>query len=150
MLEKIKNLKSKNMHCEMIAKQLIQIKEKIIVVNALENGEIRVYELIGGSLNIQQLTTGFDVPDNVSLVSKIIVNELWKEKGLFIHKILCKNGYENLAETMIYQVLDFAEFHNQYQTVGISDREYERWFPYAKNALKNFNRENRTYVYYTR
>ncbi len=90
MLEKIKNLKSKNMHCERIAKQLIQIKEKIIVVNALENGEIRVYELIGGSLNIQQLTTGFDVPDNVSLVSKIIVNELWKEKGLFIHKILCK------------------------------------------------------------
>lgn len=30
-----------------IAKQLIQIKEKFIVVNALKNGEIRIYENIG-------------------------------------------------------------------------------------------------------
>lgn len=72
-----------------------------------------------------------------------------RREGIFIHKILCENGYEKLAESMIYQVLDFAEFHNQYQAVGISDREYERWLPYAKNALKNFYRENRTYIYHT-
>lgn len=62
-----------------VAKRSIQ--KKFIVVNALENGKIRIYEHIGGSLNIQQLLTGFEVPKNVLLVSKIIANELWKARG---------------------------------------------------------------------
>lgn len=124
----------------------IKTEEKFIVVDNLENGELRIYEHINGSLNVQQLLSGYGKIDNCVLVAKIIINELWKEKGIFIHKIFCEHGYEELLiGPMIIQVLRFCQFYDGYQAVGISDREYETWFPYAKEPLTWFMKENRVY-----
>ncbi|MEH2941311.1 hypothetical protein VSQ32_00165 [Lachnospiraceae bacterium KK002] len=146
MLERIQ---LNNMQLMRIKSHPVKVKteEKFIIVDDLENGELRLYEQIGASLNALQLLTGYGEPDNAVLVAKIIINELWKEKGIFIHRIFCEYGYKYLAEPMVYQVLDFAEFYNDYQAVGISDREYETWFPYAKEVLGDFQKSNRIYVY---
>lgn len=148
MLEVIGKFQTNNMQLMRIGQYPFQTEESFIVMDNLENGELRVYEHIKGSLNIQQLLTGFEVPGNAVWVAKITINELWKEKGVFIHKISCEHGFEYLAEPMVYQVLDYIEFYYEYQAVGISDREYHSWLPYAGKALDNFKRENRVYVFY--
>lgn len=148
MLEVIGKFQTNSMQLMRIEQYPFQTEESFIVMDNLENGELSIYEHIKGPLNIQQLLTGFGTPDNVALVAKITINELWKEKGIFIHRIFCEYGYKYLAEPMVYQVLDFAEFYNDYQAVGISDREYHSWLPCAGKALDNFKRENRVYVFY--
>jgi hypothetical protein len=148
MLEVIGKFQTNNMQLMRIEEYPFQTEENFIVMDNLENGELSIYEHIKGPLNIQQLLTGFRTPDNVALVAKITINELWKENAIFIHKISCEHGFEYLAEPMLYQVLDYIEFYYEYQAVGISDREYHSWLPYAGKALDNFKRENRVYVFY--
>lgn len=119
----------------------------IIIIDNLEVGTLRLYEYIGGSLQIQQLIYGNCNDKNVILVAEAVINSHWKDEGVFIHKIFCEDGYEHLAEPIIYQILHFADFYEIYQSVGILEREYSLWFPYAREALADFQKINRVYEY---
>lgn len=134
--------------------QYMRIKEHplivngdIIIIDNLESGTLRLYDYFGESLHIQQLIYGNCDHANVALVAEAIINSHWKEEGVFIHKIFCEDGYKYLVQPMIYQILHFANFYEIYQSIGMLDREYELWFPYAKEALADFQKMNRVYEY---
>ena len=131
-----------------ISKHPIDIGDNLIIYDDLENRALRIYEQIGGPVTIQQLATQYTIVNNVVPLVEVVINSIWKEDEVFIHKISFNYGYENLVEPVINQVLHFADFYSQYESVAISDREYERLIPYAKDALANFQKMNRTYVYY--
>lgn len=131
-----------------ISKHPIDISDNLIIYDDLEHGTLRIYEQIGGPVTIQQLAAQFTTVNNVVPIAEIVVNSIWKEEEVFIHKISFNYGYENLVEPIINQVLHFAGFYSQYESVAISDREYERLIPYAKGVLKDFQKINRTYVFY--
>lgn len=122
--------------------------ENLIVYDDLEHGALRIYEQIGGPVTVQQLESQFTTINNAVLLAEVVINSNWKDEGVFIHKILCEYGHENLVEPMINQVLHFANYYSQYDSVAITDREYEKWFPHAKDALKDFQKINRVYECY--
>ncbi len=136
------------MQLKRIVEHPIQIKESFIINDNLESGTLRVYEPTGGSLNIQQLYTGYDNVKGAVLVAESIINDIFneeKEKGIFVHKIICEYGYEYLAQHMIEQVLHFARFYKGHSLVRISDREYEKWFSYSQKTFAGFEKINRVY-----
>ena len=122
--------------------------ENLIVYDDLERGALRIYEKTGdGPITIQQFVSESMNIKNAVPIAQIIISSLWKDEGVFIHKVLCEFGYENLVEPMINQVLNYATFYNQFEVVGISDREHERWF-FHTPILKNFQKNNRVYEYW--
>lgn len=125
----------------------INIKENLIVFDNLEAGTLRIYEQMDGPVNVQQLFTRYNSVKNAVLIAEIVINSNWRNEGVFIHKISCEHGYENLVNPMIEHILNFADFYDCYNTIGISDREYEKWFPIAKETLSKFQKINRTYEY---
>lgn len=129
-----------------IAEHPIQINDSLIILDDLEAGTLRIYEYLGGPLNIQQLFSKFGGNKNITLVAEGVINSLWRNDGIFIHKISYGNGYEFLAEPVLSQILHFAGFYN-YRTVGISDREYENLSPDAGEILSDFKKSNRVYEY---
>ena len=130
-----------------ISKHPIDIGDNLIIYDDLEHGTLRIYEQIGGPVTIQPLAAQFTTVNNVVPLVEVVINSIWKEEEVFIHKISFNYGYENLVEPVINQVLHFAGFYSQYEAVAISDKEYERLIPYAKDALANFQKINRTYVF---
>lgn len=130
-----------------IAEYPINIKENLIVFDNLEAGTLRIYEPMDGPVIVQQLFTRYNSIKNAVLIAEIVINSNWKSEGVFIHKISCEHGYENLVNPMIEHILHFADFYDFYNAIGISDREYEKWVPYAKETLSNFQKINRTYEY---
>ena len=86
---------------------------------------------------------------NAVLLAEVIVNSNWKDEGVFIWKISCEYGHEdNLVQPMIDQVLHFANFYEKFESVAITDREFEKWFSHAKDVLSNFQKINRVYECY--
>lgn len=137
-----------NMQFMRIQEHPIQINDNLIVIDNLEGGRIRLYEQTGGPVNIQQLIYGSDSScKNAVMVAEIIINDSWQGENVFIHKISCEYGYEQLITPMIDQVLHFAYFYGNYESVMISDMEFEKWMPYAKEALADFQKVNRVYEY---
>lgn len=137
-----------NMQFMRIQEHPIQIKDSLIVIDNLEGGRIRLYEQTGGPVNIQQLICGNEERcKNAMLVAEIIINDSWQGENVFIHKISCEYGYEQLITPMIDQVLHFAYFYGGYESVMISDTEFEKWMPHAKDVLIDFQRVNRVYEY---
>lgn len=122
--------------------------ENIIVFDDLEHGRLSIYEQIGGPVTVQQLVSQFTVINNAALLAEVTINSNWKEDGVFIWKISCEYGHENLVESMVKQVLHFAGYYSQFESVAITDREFEKWFPYAKSVFSNFQKINRVYEYY--
>lgn len=147
MIDGTNGLLMDSMQLMRIEEHPIEIDEKLIVIDNLEAGTLRLYEYTNGSLNIQQLFSGNGNIKGAVLVAEIIINALWKDEGIFIHKILCNYGYEKLVNPMINQILHFCDFYDCYNSVGISDREFEKWFPYAKETLSKFLKINRVYEY---
>ena len=123
----------------------LQVTDSLIIIDNLEAGTLRLYEHTEGPLYIQQLIYGNCTYKNVALVAEVIINSNWKDEGVFIHRISCEDGYEYLIEPMIYQVLRFADFYDNYQSVAILEREYDQWYPHAKEALADFQKVNRVY-----
>lgn len=120
----------------------------LLVYDDLEHGTLRIYES-EGPVCIQQLFTRYMTITNAVLIAEIIINENWKgEEGVFIHKINCEPGYEELVTPMIEQVKDFGYFYSQFDSVGISDLQYEKWLLYAEDILKDFQKVNRVYEYW--
>ena len=132
-----------------ITEHPIDINDNLLVFDDLEHGTLRIYEQIcDGPITVQQLTSQFSEIKNAVQLAEVTVNSIWKKEELFIWKISCDYGHENLIEAIVNQVLHFARFYNQYESVAISDREYERLFPYAKDVLKDFQKVNRKYEYF--
>lgn len=130
-----------------ITKHPIPIKENLIINDNLEAGALRIYEPSGGAVSIQQLFSNYQSIHNAVPVAEITINSLWKDNGVFIHSISCEQGYENLIPPMICQVLHFSKFYDRFCLVGMSEAEYEKWMPYAKETLSNFRKHNRVYEY---
>lgn len=131
-----------------ISEHSIDINDNLIIYDDLEHGTLRIYEQTGnGPVTVQQLASESMNIKNAVPIAQIIISSLWKDEGVFIHKVLCEFGYENLVEPMINQVLNYATFYNQFEVIGILDREYERWFSYAP-ILKGFQKNNRVYEYW--
>lgn len=124
----------------------MQIDESLIIIDNLEAGTLRLYEHIDGPLYIQQLIYGNCNYKNVVQVAEAIINSNWKDEGVYIHRIFCEAGYECLVQPMLYQIIRYTDFYN-YQSIAMLDREYEHWFPYAKDALADFHKINRVYEY---
>lgn len=139
---------SLNLQSKRIAEHPIQINnDGLIVFDDLETGRLRIYEYISGPIIIQQLIPRYNNCKNAVLLAEANINDkLWKENGVFIHKITYEDGYEFLAEPVLFQILHFAGFYN-YRTVGISDREYENLSPDAGEILSDFKKSNRVYEY---
>ena len=122
--------------------------ENLIIYDNLEHGRLSIYEQIGGPVTVQQFESQFTTINNAALLAEIIINSNWKEESVFIHQISCNYGYENLVEPMINQVLHFAGYYSQFESVSITNREFEKWFSHAKDVLTNFQKINRVYEYY--
>lgn len=122
--------------------------ENLIVYDDLEHGRLSIYEQIGGPVTVQQFESQFTVINNAALLAEVVINSNWKEDSVFIHQISCNYWYENLVEPMINQVLHFAGYYSQFESVAITDREFEKWFPYAKDVLSNFQKVNQVYECY--
>lgn len=137
-----------SMHLMRISKHSIDMVDNLIIYDDLEHGTLRIYEQIGGPVTVQQFAEQFAIIKNAVPLVEVVVNSIWKKEEVFIHTISFNYGYENLVEPVINQILHFAGFYSQYDSVAISDREYERLIPYAKDALKDFQRINRTYVFH--
>lgn len=146
MINGANGLKADCMQMRRIDGHPIPISGNLIITDDLEAGTIRIYEQTGGPVHIQQLFTGYGTIRNTVLVAEAVINSLWKEKGVFIHRMFCEDGYESLIQPMMYQILHFADFYG-YESVGISDREYDRCLPYSKKVFAGFEKVNRVYEY---
>ena len=138
------------MQLNRIFKHPLQINENFIINDNLESGTIRIYEPTGGSLNIQQLYTGYGNVKGAVLVAESIINDIFngeEEKGIFVHKIICEYGYEFLIQPIIEQILYFAGFYESHSLVRILDRDYEKLYPYAPKVFAGFQKMNRVYEY---
>lgn len=126
----------------------LQINDNLIVIDNLEGGRLRLYEHTDGPLYIQPLIYGNEEScKNAVMVAEIIINDSWREDNVFVHKIFCEHGYEQLITPMIDQVFHFAYFYGGYESVMISDREFEKWMPFAKDVFSDFRKVNRVYEY---
>lgn len=122
-----------------------ETEESLIVSDNLEAGKLRIFEYISGSLNIQQLLWSNDY-ENAVCVAEMIINEDWKENGVFIHKIICNYGYKYLMVPMLNQVLHFSEYYCIRKPIKISKVEYEKCLPYAQKILSDFQCGNNNYI----
>ena len=144
-------MEDNSMQLMRISKHPIDISDNLdnlIIYDDLEHGALRIYEQIEGPVTVQQLAAQFVTIRNAAPLVEVVVTSIWKEEEVFIHEISFNYGYENLVEPVINQILHFAGFYSQYESVAISDREYERLIPYAKDVLAKFKKINRTYVFY--
>lgn len=118
----------------------------LFIIDNLENGAIKIYETIDCSLPIcmSDFRKNNGTPENTRLVADAVINVGSREEGVFIYKVSCIQGYETMIEPLIYQILHFADFYG-HESVEILDREYDRWFHFAKEALAGFKRIGRVY-----
>lgn len=130
-----------------ISEYPIKIEENLIVYDNLEAGTLRIYEPLDGPVIVQQLFTRYNSIRNAVLVAEIVINSNWKSEGVFIHRIFCEHGYEYLVNPMVEHILHFADFYDYFNAIGISDTEFKKWLPFAKDTLSKFQKINRTYEY---
>lgn len=124
-----------------------QSDETLVVFDNLEVGSLKLYEPLNGSVMIQEILANQKIVGNAVLIAEAVINSSWKDNGVYIHKIFYEYGHENLVHPMLEQIIHFAGFYDCYQSVGISELEYEKCLPYAKDALANLKKENRVYEY---
>ena len=98
-----------------------------------------------GAVTIQQILAYRNNIKNAVQIAEAVINSSWRDEGVYIHKIFCEYGHESLIQPMIDQILHFAGYYNCYHSVGISELEYNKCLPYAKESLANFEKINRVY-----
>lgn len=126
----------------------IQIKEPVLVLDELESGTLWIYEQLDGPVNILQAISHYNNVANAVLVAEAVINSGWREESVFIHKIFCEHGHEeSVIQPIIDQILHFADFYDCYQSVGISELEYNKCLPFAKDSLADFEKISRVYEY---
>lgn len=145
MTDKVNGILVCNDQVQRIIEHPVETNENLIVVDNLEAGKIRLFEYISGPLNIQQLLWNNNYK-NAVLIAQTIINEDWKEKGIFIHKVFTEYGHEYLISPMLNQILHFSEFYCIREPIKISKTEYEKCFPYAQEALSDFLRGDNNYI----
>lgn len=121
-----------------------------IIYDNLENGVFKIYEKTKHPFNdVAMLTIRDPYPDGV-IVAEAYIHPDWRGyyqgEGVFIQKILWKDGYENLIEPMIQQILHYARYHNMFWVIGISEKQYEKCLPYAKEELACFLKKGNIYI----
>ena len=148
MIDRTRGILIDDMQLRRIKEHPIQINNNLIVANDnLEAGVLRLYENTEGTVTIQELFTGNKTSNNAVRVAEIMINSLWVPDGIFIHRIFAEHGYEDLINPMLNQVLHFAYFYEFLNTVGISEKEYKQWYPYAKEAFTDFQKIQNMYKY---
>lgn len=141
-------LTADSMQLKRIETYPFQTTGNLIIFDNLEGGTFRVYEQINGPVYIQQLFARFGTVENAALIAEAVINSMQKNEELFIHKISCEYGYESLIQPVIKQILCFADFYG-YESVVITDSEYDKCLPHAEEALSDFQKTNRVYEYWT-
>lgn len=134
------------MHRKRMEKHRVDVAGDMFIIDDLENGVLRIYETIDHRLPVcmSDFTENYGMSENTRLVADAVINVGSREEGVFIYKVSCIQGYETMIEPIIYQILHFADFY-RYESVEILDREYDRWFHFAKEALAGFKRIGRVY-----
>lgn len=123
-----------------IAKHPLRADGNLIVADFLEYGNLKIYEQTGETvLQVQQLFTCIDCWPGAVMIAKTVISWPEQKDRISIDSIFCEYGYEELAASMIYQVISFAEFYG-IRAVTISENERERWFLYAGGILADFNK----------
>lgn len=101
-------------------------------------GTLRIYENIGDTFVMQNALD--------HLCAEAVINDLWENNrtDLFLHKLFCCYGFENIAPEMADQVIAFAKFY-QYERIGMSRILYQEW----KDVIDIFSgfRQNEHGVY---
>jgi hypothetical protein len=128
----------------------IKIDDNLIAVDNLEEGTLNLYEYVNGILNIQQLFAEENKCKNVISVAQITINDTEEKGEIYIEKITCCYGYENLAYSMIYQVINFGKFYESCKSIMISENERDKWFLYAGGILADFHKKDKKFVYQIR
>lgn len=128
----------------------IEIDDNLIVIDNLEEGTLKFYEYTSGILNVQKLFVDDNNCKNADLIAQISINDLEQNGNIYIEKIFCGYGYEKLAVSMIYQVVNFVKFYECCKSVVISENERENWFLYAGGILSDFHKRDGKYVYQIR
>ncbi len=128
----------------------IKIDDNLIVIDNLEEGTLKFYEYTSGILNVQKLFVDDNNCKNADLIAQISINDLEQSGNIYIEKIFCGYGYEKLAVSMIYQVVNFVKFYECCKSVVISENERENWFLYAGGILSDFHKRDGKYVYQIR
>lgn len=123
-----------------IAKHPLLADGNLIIADFLESGILKLYEQTGESaLQIQQLFTFLDCWPGAAMIAKTLISWSEQKDRISIGSIFCEYGYEELAASMIYQVISFAEFYG-IRAITIPESEREKWFLYAGGILADFNR----------
>ena len=88
--------------------------ENMFVVDNLEStGIIRIMEHLSGTLYTPVESDGMDeCPANAVLLAEIRVSGLTETKTIKVDSIMCEYGFDDLAHTLMQQVLYFAKFYD--------------------------------------
>ena len=112
---------------ERISEHELQIKGNIIVLDRLEEGSLRILEFDAkGPVYIQHIS-GVDMVTGATCIGGIKTNILFEKRAVLITEIYCKEGYEELAQTMVDQVEFFVDFYEQFDDLWIMDYVHEKW-----------------------
>lgn len=88
--------------------------ENMFIVDNLEStGIIRIMEHLSGTLYTPVESDGMDeCPTNAVLLAEIRVSGLTETKTIKVDSIMCEYGFDDLAHTLMLQVLYFAKFYD--------------------------------------
>lgn len=140
--------KTTPMQRERMKKHWLEVGDEsddLLIIDTLEIGSIRIYEATGPSVCLSDFSTNYDTPENTRLVLDAVISPgSSREEGVYIYKVSCIQGYETMIEPILQHILRFADFYG-YKSVEILDREYDRWFHFAKKALAGFEKIGRVY-----
>lgn len=129
-----------SMQAMRIAKRAIRADGNLIVLDDLEHGILKFYEQTGEmALQIQQIFTCLDYWPGAALIAKMAISQMERKDRINIDNIFCEYGHEELAASMIYQAISFAEFYG-IQAITILESEREKWFLNAGGVLADFSK----------
>ena len=88
--------------------------EHMFVVDELESeGIIKIMEHLSGTLYTPVESDRIDeCPANAVLLAEIRVSAMTETKTVKVDSIMCEYGFEDLAHTLMQQVLYFAKFYD--------------------------------------
>lgn len=108
-----------------IRRNPVQIEEGVICNDQLESrGVIQIMENTGGGLYIPIDNFAMEQDTNVVMVAEIRVSVFLEDRRVHINRVFYEYGHEEFVETLMGQVLNFADFYCC--SVCFSDRQSDK------------------------